>query len=147
MCPCSLSFRWRSFSQERKTRLYCCFLSLRPRPNVGLFMRRTKLSESISWKFRLMALLISSQEWVWIVQHVLSVSTSDGQKLIDLHMRRTKLINLKISPCFCCFNAVVVLFVFMLQVVFAYLFLFLLLLLLLIIIFTIILREGLQEVF
>ena len=61
-------------------------------------------------------------------------------------MRRTKLINLKISPCFCCFNAVVVLFVFMLQVVFAYLFLFLLLLLL-IIIFTIILREGLQEVF
>ena len=79
-----------------------------------------------------MALLISSQE------HVLPVSASDGQKLIDLHMRRTKLINLKISPCFCCFNAVVVLFVFMLQVVFAYLFLFfffLLLLLLLLLLF------------
>ena len=94
-------------------------------------------------KISIMAQLISSQEWVWIVQHVLSVSASDGQKLIDFHMRRTKLINLKISPCFCCFNAVVVLFVFMLQVVFAYSFLLFLLLLL----FIIILREGLQEVF
>ena len=121
--------------KERLGFIVVVFLSLRPRPNVELFMRRTKLSESISWKFRLMALLISSQEWVWIVQHVLSVSASDGQKLIDLHMRRTKLINLKISPCFCCFNAVVVLFVFMLQVVFAYLFLFFLLLLLLLLLF------------
>ena len=85
-------------------------------------------------KISIMAQLISSQEWVWIVQHVLSVSASDGQKLIDFHMRRTKLINLKISPCFCCFNAVVV---------FAYLFLLFLLLLL----FIIILREGLQQVF
>ena len=56
-------------------------------------------------------------------------------QLIDLHMRRTKLINIKISPCFCCFNAVVVLFVFMLQVVFAYLFLFFCLLLLLLLLF------------
>ena len=136
MCPYSLSFHCRSFSRKKeRLGFIVVFLSLRPRPNVELFMRRTKLSESISWKFRLMAQLISSQEWVWIVQHVLSVSASDGQKLIDFHMRRTKLINLKISPCFCCFNAVVVLFVFMLRVVFACLFVFFLLLLLLLLLF------------
>ena len=124
--PVRFLFTAAHFHERKKDSalLLLFFFSLRPRPNVELFMRRTKLSESISWKFRLMAQLISSQEWVWIVQHVPSVSASDGQKLIDLHMRRTKLINLKISPCFCCLNAVVVLFVFILQVVFAYLFLF-----------------------
>ena len=148
MCPYSLSSHCRSFSRkkERLGFTVVVFLSLRPRPNVELFMRRTKLSESISWKFRLMAQLISSQEWVWIVQHVLSVSASDGQKLIDFHMRRTKLINLKISPCFCCFNAVVILFVFMLRVVLlAYLSSFHFIIIIVIII--IILRQGLQQVY
>ena len=36
------------------------------------FMRRTKLSELGSWKSRRLA-QSSSSEWVWIVQHVLSV--------------------------------------------------------------------------
>ena len=41
--------------------------TLRPRPNVELFMRRTKLSELRSWKVRRLAQL-SSSEWVWIEQ-------------------------------------------------------------------------------
>ena len=41
-------------------------MSFSPRPNVELFMRRTKLS---SWKVRRLA----QWEWDWIVQHVLSV--------------------------------------------------------------------------
>ena len=41
---------------------------IRPRPNVELFMRGTKLSELRSWKVRRLARL-SSFEWVWIVQH------------------------------------------------------------------------------
>ena len=44
-------------------------MSFSPRPNVELFMGRTKLS---SWKVWRLAQL-SSSEWVWIVQHVLSV--------------------------------------------------------------------------
>ena len=43
--------------------------TLRPRPNVELFMRRTKLSESRWWKVRRLAQL-SSSEWVWIVQQM-----------------------------------------------------------------------------
>ena len=46
--------------------------SLRPRLNFELFLRRNKLGELRSWKVRLLAQL-SSSEWVWIVQHVLSV--------------------------------------------------------------------------
>ena len=48
----------------------CC--SLRPRPNVELFMRQTKLGELSSRKVSRLAQL-SSSEWVWVVQHVLSV--------------------------------------------------------------------------
>ena len=41
--------------------------TLRPRLNIELFMRRTKLSELSSWKVWCLAQL-SSSEWVWIVQ-------------------------------------------------------------------------------
>ena len=137
--PVRFLFAGAHFHKKERLGFIVVFLSLRPRPNVELFMRRTKLNESISWKFRLMALLISSQEWVWIVQHVLSVSASDGQKLIDLHMRRNKLINLKISPCFCCFVCFYASGCFCLLISFLFLFL--------IIIIIFILREGLQQVF
>ena len=137
--PVHFLFAGAHFHKKERLGFIVVFLSLRPRPNVELFMRRTKLNESISWKFRLMALLISSQEWVWIVQHVLSVSASDGQKLIDLHMRRNKLINLKISPCFCCFVCFYASGCFCLLISFLFLFL--------IIIIIFILREGLQQVF
>ena len=75
---------------------------LRPRPNVEPFMRRTKLSELRLWKvWRLPQL--SSSEWVWIVQHVLSVCFRRIKKRlkivsgthVDLHIQRTKLINWK----------------------------------------------------
>ena len=58
-------FRWVESRGRRPT-------ALRPRPKVELFMRRTELSESSSWKVRCLAQL-SSSERVWIVQHVLSV--------------------------------------------------------------------------
>ena len=52
-----------------------------------------------SWKVRRLAQL-SSSEWVWIVQHVLSVGFRRIERLkivfktnFDLHMRRTKLVN------------------------------------------------------
>ena len=45
---------------------------IRPRLNVALFMRRTKLSELSSWKVRRLAQW-SSSEWVWIVQYVVFV--------------------------------------------------------------------------
>ena len=47
------------------------FNSLRPSPNVELFIRRAKFSELPSWKVRRLPKLTSS-EWVWIIQHVLS---------------------------------------------------------------------------
>ena len=60
-------------------------------------MRLTKLSELSSWKVRRLAQL-SSSEWVWIVQHVLSVCYRRMERLtivsgtnVELHMRRTKL--------------------------------------------------------
>ena len=60
---------------------------------------KPRLSELSSWKVRRLAQLKSSQ-WVWIVQHVLSVSFRRIQRLkivsgtnVELHMRRTKLIN------------------------------------------------------
>ena len=62
----------------RKTVVHHCSLpnrspsNARPRPNVELLMRRTKLSELRPWKGRRLAQL-SSSEWVWIVQHVVSV--------------------------------------------------------------------------
>ena len=53
------------------------YLSLiRPRPYVKLFMRHTKLIESSPWKVWRLAQL-SSSEWVWIVQYVLSIWTGD----------------------------------------------------------------------
>ena len=53
------------------------YLSLiRPRLYVKLFMRHTKLIESSSWKVWRLAQL-SSSEWVWIVQYVLSIWTGD----------------------------------------------------------------------
>ena len=72
--------------------------TLRTRPNVELFMRRTKPSELNSWKGRRLAQLSSSE-------HVLSVCIRRiKRKLqkrfpgtnVDLHMRRTALINKKI---------------------------------------------------
>ena len=49
MCPCSLSFHCRSFSRKKERLdlivVVVVVLSLRPKPNVQLFMRRTKLSE------------------------------------------------------------------------------------------------------
>ena len=60
--------------------------NLRPRPNVGLFMRQTKLGELSSWKARRLTQLRSS-EWVW-VQHVLSVCFRAGITL--LACRETK---------------------------------------------------------
>ena len=45
-------------------------------PDVKLFMRHTKLIESSSWKVWRLAQL-SSSEWVWIVQYVLSIWTGD----------------------------------------------------------------------
>ena len=72
--------------------------TLSPKPNVELFMRRTELIELTSWKVRRLAQL-SSSEWVWIVQHVLSVCSRRIERLkivsgtnVDFHMRRTKLI-------------------------------------------------------
>ena len=49
---------------------------IRPRPNVKLLMRQTKLIELSSWKVGRLAQL-SSSEWVWIVWHVLSIWTRD----------------------------------------------------------------------
>ena len=63
------------------------------------FMRRTKLCGLNSWKARRLAQL-SLCEWVWIVQHALSVCFRRIEHLkivpgtnVDLHMRRTKLVN------------------------------------------------------
>ena len=74
-------------------------VNLRTRLNVELCMRRTKLSELSSWKVSRLAQL-SSSEWVWIVQHVLSVYFRRTERLkivsgtnVDLQMWRTKLIN------------------------------------------------------
>ena len=71
--------------------------SLRPRPNVELFMRLTKLNELSSWKVWRLAQL-SSCECVWIGQHVLSVCYRRMERLtivsgtnVELHMRRTRL--------------------------------------------------------
>ena len=47
------------------------FNSLRPSPNVELFIRWAKFSELSSCKVRRLPKLTSS-EWVWIIQHVLS---------------------------------------------------------------------------
>ena len=52
------------------------FLLIRLKLNIKLCMRRTKLIELSSWKFRRLAQL-SSFEWLWIVQHVLSIWTRD----------------------------------------------------------------------
>ena len=54
-----------------KTKARSMFMT-KSRPNVELFMRRTKLSELISLKIRRLAQLRSSER-VWIVKHVLSV--------------------------------------------------------------------------
>ena len=69
---------------------------LRPRRNVELFMRQTKLVELSSWKVRRLAQLLSSSEWVCIVQHVLFVCFRRIKRLkivsgtnVDLHMQRT----------------------------------------------------------
>ena len=62
----------------RKTLVHHCSLpnislsNVWPRPNVELLMRRTKVSELRPWKGRRLAQL-SSSEWIWIVQHVVSV--------------------------------------------------------------------------
>ena len=71
--------------------------TLGPKPNVEIFMRRTKLIELTSWKVRRLAQL-SSSEWIWIVQHVLFVCSRRIERLkivsgtnVDFHMRRTKL--------------------------------------------------------
>ena len=71
------------------------------RSNVELFMRQTKLIELSSWKVRRLARQFSSSEWVWIVQHVLSVyfrrigcrKIVSGTNPVDLHMPRIKLIS------------------------------------------------------
>ena len=70
--------------------------TLGPKPNVEIFMRRTKLIELTSWK---VLAQLSSCEWVWIVQHVLSVCSRRIERLkivsgtnVDFHMRRSKLI-------------------------------------------------------
>ena len=75
------------------------FVSIRPRAKLELFLRRTKLSELSSWKVRRLAQL-SSSEWVWIVQHVLSVCFRriERQKIVFgtnvfFTMRWTRLIN------------------------------------------------------
>ena len=75
------------------------FVSIRPRAKLELFLRRTKLSELSSWKVRRLAQL-SSSEWVWIVQHVLSVCFRRIERLkivfgtnVFFTMRWTKLIN------------------------------------------------------
>ena len=56
----------RTYLNKQKYGLFCSLKGLRPWPNLELFIRQTKLSELISWKFRLLAQL-SSSEWVWIV--------------------------------------------------------------------------------
>ena len=56
----------RAYLNKQKYGLFCSLKGLRPWPNLELFIRQTKLSELISWKFRLLAQL-SSSEWVWIV--------------------------------------------------------------------------------
>ena len=76
-----------------------CTRRMSLRPNVELFMRATKVTEWSSWKVRRLAQL-SSTEWVWIVQHVLSVPfcfrRTERLKIVyarkvNLHRRRTKL--------------------------------------------------------
>ena len=63
----------RQRSVQKKTCCQCTVVAnLRPRPNVGLFMRQTKLGELSSRKVWRLAQL-SSSEWVWVVQRVLSV--------------------------------------------------------------------------
>ena len=69
----------------------CVFQWLRPGLNVELFMRRTKLSESRWWKVRRLARVRlnefgSSRRWT---ERLKIVSGTN----VDLHMRRTKLIN------------------------------------------------------
>ena len=54
--------------------------TLRPRPNVELFMRRTKLTELSKWKVQRLAQL-SSSEWVWIVQKVLPIGFKRIERL------------------------------------------------------------------
>lgn len=63
-----------------KTKARSMFMT-KSRPDVELFIRRTKLSELISLKIRRLAQLRSSER-VWIVKHVLSVCfqrSSSGQ--------------------------------------------------------------------
>ena len=78
------------------------FFFVRPRLNVELFMRRNKLSELNSWKVRRLAQL-SLSEWIWIVQHVVSVCLRRIERVkiisgrsVDLHTQRAKLINEKV---------------------------------------------------
>ena len=85
---------------------FCSAMAVRIRAfqasfTVGeIFMRWTKLSELSSWKVWRLAQL-SSSEWVWIVQHVLSVCfrrIKERLKIVSRtnvhpHMQRTKLIN------------------------------------------------------
>ena len=63
--------------------IYCRplpYIALWPRSNVELFMRRAKLSELSSRKVQRLA-NFSSSEWVWIVQHVLSICFSRIERL------------------------------------------------------------------
>ena len=118
LCKCHNRNQCVSWSQKKLTKTKRCFEKkfcywgkfskitseaaqnvshLGSRPNVELFMRRTKLNELRSWKFRRLAQL-SSSEWVWIVQHVLSDFFRRIERLkivsgtnVDLYMRRTKL--------------------------------------------------------
>ena len=64
--------KWWGWHYEGAGRGYNFFFvfhpTIRPRPNVELFMRRTKLIELSSWKVRRLVRL-SLSEWVWIVQH------------------------------------------------------------------------------
>ena len=66
----------RAATAKKCTKKTCCqctvVANLRPRPNVGLFMRRTKLGELSSWNVWRLAQL-SLSEWVWVVQRFLSV--------------------------------------------------------------------------
>ena len=84
-------------SQEKRKQLGEDITS---RPNVQLFIRRTKLCELSSWKVRWLAQL-SSSEWVLSLcfrrtERLKIVS----EKSVDLHMRRTELIHWK-SLWFC----------------------------------------------
>ena len=84
---------WFDFSHDFIYELFHLHLTIvhvRPRPNVELFMRRTKLSESRSWKVRRLAQL-SSSEWVWIRRiEALKIACRTN---VDLHMRQAKQIS------------------------------------------------------